>query len=254
MKVGASVLMRKAAFAGPVDFRSVSIAGNFAADEAQFTNTEEEATFDSIRVGDVAFFRETIFAGSVSMIDATVLDVFIQGSEETSNSSVFPSFDFSRATIRRQLHMENVKLQKLIAASLRVEGPTSLTGLTISQRANLESSSFQSIALSKVSWPNATDNLQIDAMTYQYITAGSERDTSENLMALVNQAKYSTSVYANLEGFFRRQGYAEQADAVFIAQKKRAGNEVLRRYSVEWWKHHFLSVLVNHGRSPQKAF
>jgi hypothetical protein len=54
-------------------------------------------------------------------------------------------------------------------------------------------------------------------MTYQYITAGSEGDTRENLMALVNQARYSTSVYTFLESFFRRQGYAEQADVVFIA-------------------------------------
>jgi len=91
-------------------------------------------------------------------------------------------------------------------------------------------------------------------MSYQYVTAGSERDTRENLMALVNQAKYSTSVYAYLEGFFRRQGYAEQADAVFIAQKKRAGKEVLGRYSVEWWKDFLLGVLVNYGRNPEWAF
>jgi hypothetical protein len=47
--------------------------------------------------------------------------------------------------------MENVKLLELMATSLRVEGPTSLTLLTIVQRANLESSSFQTIALSQVS-------------------------------------------------------------------------------------------------------
>lgn len=254
MKVGADAFVRKAVFAGPVAFSYADIGRNFVADAAQFTNADQSAIFDSMRVGDVAFFRETIFAGSVSMMDATVLDIFIQGPRKQASSSAFQRFDLSRAAIRRQLYMENVQLQELIATSLRVEGPTSLTQLTIGQRANLESSSFQTIALSKVSWPSVPDDLRIDTMSYQYVTAGSERDTRENLMALVNQAKYSTSVYAYLEGFFRRQGYAEQADAVFFAQKKRAGKEVLGRYSVEWWKNFLLSVLVNYGRNPEWAF
>jgi hypothetical protein len=134
-----------------VDFVGADITGTFEADGAQFTHAEQAALFDSMRVGDAAIFRETIFAGPVSMRKATVLDIFIRGHGRRASSTVFPRFDFARTTIRRQLYMENVKLLELMATSLRVEGPTSLTLLTIVQRANLESSSFQTIALSQVS-------------------------------------------------------------------------------------------------------
>jgi hypothetical protein len=252
MKVGAHATFSKAVFAGPVDFGHADVGRNFAADEAQFTHPERGATFYSMKVGDVAFFRETVFAGPFSLTDATVLDIIIQG--PAGKASAFPSFDLSRTAIRRELKIENVKLRDLIATSIRVEGPTSLTQLSIGREANLESSTFQTISLSEVSWPPESDGVRLNAMTYQYITAGSEKDSWEKLLAMVNQAAYSTSVYASLEAFFRRQGYPQEGDAVFVAQKRRAQENVLEQYSIEWWKNLLLGILVNHGRNPEWAF
>jgi hypothetical protein len=58
-------------------------------------------------------------------------------------------------------------------------------------------------------------------------------------------------VYLTLETFLRQRGYSEQADAVFVAQKRRERREVLGGpLHAAWWKNIVLDVIAGHGRHP----
>ncbi|MFQ5656978.1 MAG: hypothetical protein ACE5G5_05510, partial [Candidatus Methylomirabilales bacterium] len=250
MKVGSTAILHKAAFAGPADFIGADIAGHFVAIEAQFTNAEQRANFNRIKVSGTAVFRKTAFAGPVSMADAAFLDLFILGPQ--GDPSRLPRLDLSRTVITRELRMVDLTLQDMVVTSLQVAGPTSLERLTIERKANVEHSSFLTLALSEVSWPRTSDSVQLDGMSYQHISTGSELDSWKELINLVDQAAYNASVYATLEAFFQERGYPERADAVFVAQKRRERREVLR--GLPWTWNLLLDILVRHGRSPSRAF
>jgi hypothetical protein len=254
MKVGDTVFLNNAVFAGAVDFITADIGSQFQADEAQFTNAEQTVSFDGMKVEDIAFFRKVILAGPVSFADAFFLDLMIQGTVDSPY--VVPRLDLSRTLVKRELSIQHLELQDLIATSLSVGGPASLSQLNIENTANLEHSSFARLTLQEISWPQTSESFRLDGMTFQHIGTSpeSEKDTWQKLLELANQSAYSDHLYAGLEDFFQQQGQPERADQVFIAQKRRLRAELLARYSLDWWWNLFLEIFVFYGRSPARAF
>ena len=250
LKVGETAFFRGASFAGTADFRGMDVVGQLVVDGAKFTHPEKITYFNGMKVGDTALFRMTAFTGTVSMVDAALLDVRIQGI--AGKPTLLQHLDLSRTVIRRSLRIEDVKLQDVKATSLRVEGFTLLNRVSIERDANLVHSSFLTLTLSEVSWPKTSKSGNLDGMSYQNITAG-PRDSRQELSALIDHSAYSASVYANLETFFRRNGYPEEADKIYIAQQQRERREVLRWYSPKWWWNLFLDIFVKYGRSPGRA-
>jgi hypothetical protein len=260
MRVGHTAFFRKAVFAGPVDFALADVGVNFQADEARFTNPEQKTSFDSMKVGQTAFFDKAVFAGPVSMMDASFFDLSIQGTPDSP--FVSPLLDLSRTVVQRELRIEDLKLQALVATSLRVEGSALLRvegsalfrRLAIEGTANLERSHFGELTLDEVSWPKSAASFRLDGMTYQAIRMGSERVLGQKLLELANRSAYSVQVYSNLMAFFRRQGYSEWADEVLVAQKRRERAEILTWNSAGWWWNLFLDLFVLYGLSPARVF
>jgi hypothetical protein len=147
----------------------------------------------------------------------------------------------------------------MIAHSLRVKGPASL-GLVIDKKADLTNAHFVTLALNELPWTTSKNAIQLDGMTYQYVTAG-PGDSFQMLLEFVNQAAYSADAYGTLENFFQREGHPEWANDAFAARKGRERKEVLENgvwcrklLSGTWWWNLTSGVLVRYGRSPQWAF
>ena len=96
---------------------------------------------------------------------------------------------------------------------------------------------------------------ELNGLNYQRVMAGTETDSWRNLLALVDRAAhrtaYSIDIYSALAEFYRREGYPGQANQVFIAQKRREREEVLR--GAQWCWSLFLDLFVGYGRSPERA-
>ena len=89
-------------------------------------------------------------------------------------------------------------------------------------------------------------------MSYKYIRAAANELESHNaLLKLANQSAYTADVYGNLEAFFSRQGYREDADRAFIAGKSRERKEYL--HGLSWLGSWLLYLLVGYGRHPSNA-
>ena len=258
MQVGEVAFFEKAVFPGPVDFVGVKVTGQFNADAAQFTKAEQPANFNRMQVGETAFFRKVVFAGPVSITDANFRNLWIEGSNEIASSWL--SLNMDRTVINRELRIMHITLQKLLARALQVESLANLSGLTITGKAALQYGSFATLVFSDVSKLTTPKTVVLlDGMTYQHLDIGSGEGTAllqeekwQDLLALVDKSAYSASVYLTLETFFRQRGYSKQADAVFVAQKRRERTEVLggpRR--VAWWKNIVLDKVTGYGRHPE---
>jgi uncharacterized protein YjbI with pentapeptide repeats len=235
----------RAIFEGSVNFIAADVGANFQADDAQFTN-ETEPLYLQMNCGRKGFFRRVVFAGPVSFVDSTFLDLTI---DPSPNSPRMPELDLSRASIRRQLEIKRVKVQNLIAPFLHVEGPANLTNLVVDRSVNLTYGDFGELDLSGSLWPKDAEAFQMQGMTYKNIRAAiKDSDSRKMLMQLADQAAYASDVYSNLEQFFSRQGNRDDADTIFIAGKSRERRQYLQGF--HWLASWALYLLVGYGRHP----
>src|SRR5438132_8776532 len=168
MKVGDTAIFTQAVFVGPVSFTGADIARQFVAWEARFNNL---AFFTRLKVGDSAVFTEAVFKGPGFFLGEEIAHDF------KAPKASFTTLDLLRTTIRGAFEIEDVALQKISATLLRVEGLATLKNLTITGQAHLEHSNFGILNLCNVrlpdvskSLPNNSKSLQLDGMTYQYIS------------------------------------------------------------------------------------
>ncbi len=248
MKAKGVVLFHKAIFAGLVDFRNVEISGDIEFFETKFNNIEIAANFNTIKVYGSVLFVNSDSLGKIYLSDANLMDMIIKSNKE--DYQLLPFLDISRTVIIRRLQIENTKILDMIATSLCVQGDTILKNVSIEEGAKLDNSNFQTISLSEISWPKT---LNMNGMTYQHIKAEPEEKSLQILLNMINHSVYSKDVYTNLESFFKRQGHIEKADKVFIEQKLRERNEILRKFSLSWWWNIFWYYFVCYGRNPSRS-
>lgn len=246
MKVGSTAFFRQTTFTGAVDFVSADIGGQFDCDHAEFTSEEHNANFSGMKVGRTAFFRKATFAGGVSLADGEFLDLFFQG---TNNEILRVStVDLSRTRIKRRLRIIDAEIEEFRASSLVVEGPATLTRVSIRKAANLDHAELVSLTLKDVRWPEDAESFSLAGMTYGHIDA----EDFPALLALAEQSSFSASVYSTLEEFLKGQGMEDRADDVFVAYKDRLLRTGPKGF--KWFVDWILGRIVRHGRSPERAF
>ena len=251
MKVGKIAFFKKAVFEGPVEFVSADIAANFQAEEAQF-RSKTYTVWLAMKCGGQGNFTGASFAGPASFADSTFLDLMIGGMK--SGAASVPELDLSRSSIKRQLRIRQISIHDLLAPSLHVEGPAELTDITVKHSADLRYGNFATLDLSRSIWPKDTNReaFHMQGMSYKYVRAApNEPESHEALLKLASEASYTADVYRNLEEFFSRQGYREDADRAFIAGKCRERKEYL--HGRNWLGSWLLDKLVGYGRHPSQA-
>jgi hypothetical protein len=248
-KVGGNVTFSETQCLGPVSFMNSEITGDILVSRSRF---EKMVNFSTMKVSNWVRLIGTAFSDCVSMNDARFLHVNIQGSEE-GDAKGLPSFpiDLSRTEIKGELSLKHVALREMVASALQVAGPTTFKDLIIEDKLDLEHSSFSKISMLQVAWPKSREDIHLNGMTYQFISAGEEKDSWKRLLELVKGSKYDANVYTSLETFFKRQGYADRADQVFVEHKRVERREYL--HDIKWLWNLLMEFLVWHGRKPEWA-
>jgi hypothetical protein len=226
MKVGAIASFKKSVFDGSVNFVGADIAGEFQAREAKFQNKEQVASFNGVKVGGNASFKKAIFDGPVSFIMAEF------GSWYGNESKFQNGANFDSMKVRGDAFFKNALFK----------GPVSFSY-----------ADFAWLDLSSAISPEVAAEFRMQGMSYKYVRAapGNEPESHNALLKLADQSAYTVDVYSNLEEFFLRQGYREDADRAFIAGKRRERKENL--HGLSWLGSWLLDGLVGYGRRPWQA-
>jgi len=235
LKVGSATVLDHTLFAANVHAAQMDIAGVFTAREARFNSPTGLVDFSGLKSGgDVVMTRAT-FAGPVTFQSAHLAENW------RLNGSLFTN---PTALIRFE--------------EAKVDAAASLAGCNFAGYVSFKDARFATLDFSAITWPtNHEDHawLWLGGMTYGRISAGTEKDSWQNLYQLVERSAhgsaYSADVYTRLEEYYRKLGYARQANTFFRAQKKREREEVLGGFAWAW--SYFLEQFVGYGRSPERA-
>jgi uncharacterized protein YjbI with pentapeptide repeats len=234
---------------GRPNFSSAEIASNFVANEAQFRNTEKEASFNNIKVRGGAFFRNAVWKGALIFSGADITNNFEAQGAKFQNKENITSFNnmkvrgyavfndavfkgpvvFAWTDITGMFAMGKAKFQSK-------EKEANFSGIKVGSYAFFNNAVFQGplnfayadfawLNLSSASWPKSAAHFNMQGMSYKYIRAAPEEsDSHKILLKLAGRSAYSADVYGNLEENFLRQGYRGDADRAFIAGKRRERN------------------------------
>jgi hypothetical protein len=255
MKIGGQAIFENAVFAGPVDFSAADVTGNFDMYGAQFTSKTGAIQLD-MNCDRKGIFSPTTFAGPVSFADATFLDLVISG---TQGAAPIPALDLSRASIKGYMMVWDLDVHSLTAESLKVEGPAVFATMNVHDSADLSDSTFSTLDLSLSNWPKNADAFHWQDVGYQcirrYPTPQADESASHaELLKLADKSAFAADTYGNLEAFFLREGYKDDADNAFIAGKNRERRQAFDRGEYgRWFGSLALDCLVGYGRRPWYA-
>jgi hypothetical protein len=235
MKIGRAVTFDQASFWGEVNASQLEVVGVLNARGSHFNSRTGAVDFTSLKVIGDAFFTRATFAGPVTFQYAHFTENWQCEGSAFTNATALANF-------------ENVQ----------VGATTSFADGTFAGYVSFKDARFANLGFAKVNWPvTHLDHpwLWLNGMTYQRISAGSEKESWNNLYDLVQRtarrSAYSADIYASLEDYYRRLGYPGQANMFFRAQKQREREEVLTGFPRAW--SYFLDWFVGYGRSPQRA-
>ena len=150
------------------------------------------------------------------------------------------------------LILGDLHLEVLQASRLQVKGPAILKNLTISRKADLRDSSFYSLKMLNVAWPANPEEVWLEGLTYQSVSAGEGPQDWQKLLAWINHSRFDNRNYQQLEDFFLHGGTKDRADTVYIEGKRR---EVMQK----WWHPYNLATLVfwdglaGYGNKPART-
>ena len=238
-------------FQGPVDFTQASIGGILIFNQAKFGHPETKANFSGLKVEQHAFFSDTSFQGGLSLVGAHLKHLMLHGSPEAPATCSEVNLD--GAQVDFSLILADLSLQALQATRLKVNGPTIFKNLQITGRADLRDSSFAALKFIGVTWPEPQDALWIEGLTYQSISAGEGPEAWRQLLAWLDHSRFDTRSYNQLEDYYKRGGYGDRADEIYIQANRRETLE-------QWWQPAnlatfiFWDVLTGYGRKPSRTF
>src|SRR5262249_13369002 len=160
-----SALFNKAVFEGPVNFILANIAGQFGADEAKFSNKEQGASFNSMKVGGSALFNKVVFEGPVSFVSADIGDFFAAQVAKFQNKEKTTTF-----------------------STMKVGGSAFFDGAVFEGPVDFGFADFGRLSLSGASWPKVAAKLRLRGMNYKTIVAvpGNEVESHKALLKLAD--------------------------------------------------------------------
>lgn len=235
MKVGRAATFDQAGFGAEVNAAQMEVTGVLSARETHFNSRTGAVDFTSLKVLGDAFFTRATFADPATFQYAHIAENWRFDQSVFTNAATLANFE-----------------------AVKVGATTSFAEVRFAGYVSFKDARFAALDFSKVHWPvTHLDHpwLWLNGMSYQRISAGSEKESWQNLHRLVQrtarQSAYSADIYASLDDYYRRLGYPSQANLFFRAQKQREREEVLTGLGWAW--SFFLDWFVGYGRSPQRA-
>jgi hypothetical protein len=238
-------------FEGPADFTQASFGGMLVFSQAKFLKPETRVNFSGLKAEQHAFFSDTSFQGGLSLVGAHFKHLMLNGSPEAQPT--YAEVNLDGVQVDFSLILGDLNMETLQATRLRVNGPTILKNLNLTGRVDLRDSSFASLKFIGVNWPPQPDEVWIEGLTYQSISAGEGPDDWRKLLVWLNRSRFDSRSYNQLEEFFKRGGYGDRADEIFIQANRRQTME-------KWWRPTNLATLIfwdfltGYGRRPSRTF
>lgn len=251
LKVGSGALFNRTIFKGPVNFSNSAIAGSLYFEEARFEDKKQPPKFYGLKVDNFASFLDTVFLGGVSLIGASFKNLMFAGS--AASKLTYPLLNLDGALVDYSLILGDLNLDALQATRLQVKGPTILKNVQIGQKADLRDSNLYSLKMINVTWPPQADQVWLEGLVYQNLSAGEGPQDWAKLLAWINHSRLDTRNYSQLETFFRQGGYPDRADTVYIEGRRRVALE-------QWWRPDHLATLIfwdglaGYGKKPGRTF
>ena len=234
MKIARLAVLDQASFAAEVNAAQMEIAGAFSARDARFNSPTAQVDFTSLKTGGDACFSNATFAGPVTFQSAHISENW--------------RFDGSRFSSPSAL----INFEEVSAGATM-----SFVGCHFAGYVSFRDSKFAALDFSRAAWPTTHGDqpwLWLNGMTFARISAGSEKDSWQNLYDLVLRtargSAYSPDVFARLDNYYLKLGYPRQASAFFRAQKKREREEVL---SGAFWAWSFFSSNLSATAAARNA-
>jgi hypothetical protein len=171
------------------------------------------------------------------------------------------SLDLSGATISNTLSLYSLDLHTLLGGGLHASGFATLSCIAVDTRADFGQASFDTFTVSNVRWQQDAEHPRLEGIAYKeiHVIDASTADGADEPMRLLNDAQYSARAYHDLETLYMQQGLTEQANRVFIAQKRReramlyAGSATLDQqvtFPLRWLKSWLFDIFIRYGRYP----
>jgi uncharacterized protein YjbI with pentapeptide repeats len=249
----------KTLFKGAADFSRLEVGGVFNADQAIFKS--ESTIFSGLKVGQGAFFIGTIFFGGLVLKEGQLTDLVIRGLHPLSAGGLpLEEIVLNRTRIEHRLTLENMEVKRFEARNLEVKGPAELLRLAIKHETDLHDASLYHLELVEPDWPAPQDGHQqvyLDGLTYQSLTTRSEPRKAEKwqeLLEWLQQSRFNTQNYLQLDGFFQRAGLREWADKTYIAGKRRELGRLPWWHPGRWLPKVFWDWPAGFGRKPGRTF
>ncbi len=250
LKVGPRASFDGTVFKGPVDFTMASVSGMLIVNQAQFENPDRVPNFFGLKVDQHAFFSDNVFNGGLSMVGTSFKNLMLAGGADSATT--YKEVNLDGAMVEYSLILGDLRLEVLQASRLQVKGPTILKNLTISRKADLRDSSFYSLKMLNVAWPANPEQVWLEGLTYQSVSAGEGPQDWQKLLAWINHSRFDNRNYQQLEDFFLHGGTQDRANTVYIEGKRR---EVMQK----WWHPYNLATLVfwdglaGYGKKPART-
>jgi hypothetical protein len=250
LKVGPRASFDGAIFQGPVDFSMATVGGLLLVNQARFNYPDRPANFFGLKVDQHAFFSDTFLQGGLSLVGASLKNLMIAGSDGAP--AACKEINLDGATVDYALIVGDLSVQELQASRLQVKGPAIFKQVKITGKADLRDSSFYSLKMLDLSLPARPDQVWLEGLSYQNISAGEHPEDWRRLLALIDQSRFDSQNYYQLESYFQRRGEKDRAVTVYIDGKRR---ETLQH----WWRPGNLATLVfwdylaGYGKKPTRT-
>jgi hypothetical protein len=251
LKVGPRLSFDGTEFQGPVDFSMASVSGMLILNQARFENREHKPTFFGLKVEQHAFVSDTVFQAGVSLVGTQFKNLMLTGG--AAAPLTYPEVNLDGAQVDYSLIIGDLTVLNLQAARLQVKGPAILKNLKISGKADLRDSSLYSLKMLNVSWPADPEQVWLEGLTYQALSAGEGPHDWEKLAAWVGRSRFDSRNYSQLADYFKHGGYQDRADAVYIQGQRREALD-------QWWRPDHLATLIfwdalaGYGKKPGRTF
>lgn len=231
MKIGKSAFFEGSTFEGGANFNYSEIGYDFNIDRANFKNTKSVVSFAVMRVGSSFFLREVVCEGPASFIYTEIGDTLT--ATDTQFNAVDQEVSFTNTRVGSYIYLDRSKFN----GAVRFLDATT-----------------HGFYASNVKWPEHPNGVNFTGFHYFNLDVWDSKDAKWSFLSLIEQSPYSGVSYQMLEDYYRREGYPDSADTVYVAHKLREQREGLLFQSPRWWWSWFMSVFAFYGQNPIRAF
>jgi len=255
LKVLGDTDLSGASFAGPVDFTNAEFRGEFTADGAVFQAPETSADFQYAQFRGTAFFRNSSFSGPLKMWFAQIEDMYLTFRPENT----IPGIEMPQTIVQRSFALQGGQVNSLDVSSMRVLGTATLGPFCVSQQMNLQKASFDTLSFNVLPCSESNPVTRVSGFRYSFVTSDDGGPPTESFLTVFSASKPTGTPgdpglfaeYSQLEAFLRAHSYADDADRVLLADKRRERAAASSKwFSISLWKSLIEDWAVGYGTTP----